>query len=76
VEGYVPDEDGAALGVNGFCEGEVDTCVIVLNRVGGECVALPEPPLVIIAPLCSNLVDDAIVFEGGVVADCVVVRYR
>lgn len=51
MEGYVPDEDGAALGVDGFCEGEVDTCVLVLNRVVWECVALPEPPPVIIAPL-------------------------
>ena len=31
VERYVADENGAALGVDGFCEGEVDTCVEVLS---------------------------------------------
>lgn len=59
VQRYVPDEDGTAVCMYGLCEGEVDTCMKVLNRVGklrdkkqiGECFALPEPPPVMMAPL-------------------------
>jgi hypothetical protein len=34
VEGDVPDEDGVALSVEGFGEGEVDACLKGVNRVG------------------------------------------
>jgi hypothetical protein len=33
VERYVADENGAALCVDGFGEGEVDSCVEVLSKV-------------------------------------------
>jgi hypothetical protein len=79
VERYVADENGAALCVDGFCEGEVDTCVEVLSRVDnllgrkriGDRFDLPEPPPVMIAPFFSSPNDDTMAFDEGLVTDCV-----